>query len=81
MTNTINREVSINSFYFSDKRGQKLFPKIMELDGQLITFVSEGMQFLINGSEGLVRLFDMNDGQTTYRLRQKDNHWTLVGTF
>ncbi|MFA5004094.1 MAG: hypothetical protein WC498_02345 [Candidatus Saccharimonadales bacterium] len=81
MTHVINREVAINSFYFTGGKGLKTFPRQMELDGSFITFVENGLRYLVQKGGQAVRLFDMSstDG-TTYRLRQEGNQWTLVGT-
>ncbi len=78
----INKEVEVNAFYFArEQKNQNLksFPKQIELDGSAVTFVESGLQYLVRTGQQLVRLFDMNDGQTTYRLRNEGTNWTLVG--
>jgi len=81
MTQIINTEVNVNSFYFRGGRGMKTFPRQIEWDGQLVTFGEAGLRYLVHRGQELVRLFDMSvaDG-TTYRLRQEGTRWTLVGT-
>jgi hypothetical protein len=81
MTQIINTEVNVNSFYFRGGHGMKTFPRQIEWDGQNITFGEAGLRYLVHRGQELVRLFDMNslDG-TTYRLRQEGARWTLVGT-
>ena len=74
----MNNSITITSFYFADGKGQKAFPKKVEIDGQPITFASDGLRFLIERSGRLIQLFDMNDGSRTYRLRQENDLWTLV---
>jgi hypothetical protein len=76
---TINTEVAINAFYFADPSGRRPFPRRMEWNGQLVNFASEGLRYLVSQSGQLVQLFDMTDGQSTYRLREQGSHWTLVG--
>lgn len=76
----INQTVNVNSFYFATSFGQlKTFPRQIEHDGQSLTF-KEGLQYLVQKGEQAVRLFDMEDGQQTYRLRCENDVWTLVGT-
>lgn len=81
MTQLINHEVAINSFYFAGGKGLKTFPRQMEWEGNFVTFVENGLRYLVQQGERAVRLFDMSsiDG-TTYRLRQEGDQWTLVGT-
>jgi hypothetical protein len=79
MTQVINSEVAVNSFYFADPSGRKPFPRSIEWNGQFINFASEGLRYLVQQGGQLVQLFDMTDGDTTYRLREQGDHWTLVG--
>lgn len=76
----INETVNVNSFYFATSFGQlKTFPRQIEHEGQSLTF-KEGLQYLVQKGEQAVRLFDMEDGEHTYRLRCENDIWTLVGT-
>lgn len=76
----INEIVTVNAFYFFASAGKlKSFPKQIEFDHQNFTF-SDGMQYLVQQGERAIRLFDMTDGDKTYRLRLEDQQWTLVGT-
>lgn len=75
----INQTVNVNSFYFATSFGQiKTFPRQVELQNKKLTF-SDGLQYLVQKGQHVVRLFDMNDGDQTYRLRLEDDTWTLVG--
>ncbi len=74
----INQVVNVNSFYFSPG-GSKAFPRSIEFGTTRYTF-SEGLQYLVNTGERLVKLFDMTDGKTQYRLRLENDQWTLLGT-
>jgi hypothetical protein len=76
---TVNTEVAVSSFFFADPSGRRPFPKRIEWNGQLIDFASEGLRYLVSQGGQLVQLFDMTDGQSTYRLREQGSHWTLVG--
>ncbi len=76
----INQTVSVNAFYFLNCLGEmKTFPKQIELDNTSYTF-NDGLQYLIQKGQQVIRIFEMTDGQTTFRLRHEDNCWTLVGT-
>jgi len=79
MTQIINQEVNVNSFYFRSGQGLKTFPRQIEWDGRFVTFAGEGLRYLVRRGEQLVQLFDMTDGAATYRLRRDGSHWTLVG--
>ncbi len=80
MTRTINKEVNITALYFRNKRQLKSFPKRMEFDGQLFEFQESGLQYQIIRENEDLRLFDMTDGSSNYRLRfdYKKLTWTLV---
>lgn len=76
---TINKEVNVNSFYFTNNKNFKSFPRQIEFDGQAVSFVESGLRLLVQSGQRLAELFDMSDGQNTYRLRRENNNWTLVG--
>lgn len=77
---TINKEVNVTALYFRNKRQLKSFPKRMEFDGQEYVFQESGMQYQIIKENEDLRLFDMTDGNSDYRLRfdYKSLTWTLV---
>lgn len=75
----INKEVNVNSFYFTNNKSFKSFPRQIELDGTFVTFVESGLRLLVQSGQRLAELFDMSDGQSTYRLRHENDSWTLVG--
>lgn len=76
----INQPVDVNAFYFATSFGQlKTFPRQVELNNKQLTF-SDGLQYLVRKGQHVVRLFDMNDGEQTYRLKFENDIWTLVGT-
>ncbi|MEO6513397.1 MAG: hypothetical protein ABIR37_01780, partial [Candidatus Saccharimonadales bacterium] len=75
----INKEVNVSAFYFKNSASSmKSYPKQIELDGSLVSF-ADGLSYLVRKGAQIVQLFDMSDGDNTYRLRHAGNEWTLVG--
>lgn len=76
---TINEGVNITSLSFRSTRDFTTFPKRMEYRGQAYTFLN-GLQYLIKKGGEITRIFDMTDGNTSYRLKcnEAQNSWTLV---
>lgn len=76
----VNRQVDVTALYFTNKNGQlKSFPKRIEYDGDYHQFVESGLQLLVQTATGVVKIFEMTDGQNNYRLRKdQNNSWTLV---
>jgi hypothetical protein len=74
----IDQNVEVNSFYFTTGRSFKSFPARITLGDQEYSFRS-GLQMLVRRGEQVVRLFNMTDGLTNYRLRQENDIWTLIG--
>lgn len=76
-------EVQITAVYFrNDPAQQRLqsYPRRMVYDDREYTFIEQGMRYLVQKGQQLVSLFDVSDGEHTYRLRVDEaNHWTLVG--
>ncbi len=75
----INATVSVNSFYFKGDSQIKSFPRQMEFGNRQYTF-QDGLQHLVRRGQRIFELFDMTDGQTTYRLARLNNEWRLIGT-
>lgn len=77
------QEIEITSVYFRGQHGKKRlesYPRRMVLDGREYTFLESGMRYLVHKGQALIKLFDVSDGQTEYRLRLDEQaHWTLVG--
>ena len=75
-------EIQITSVYFRnnpEKKRLESYPKRMVYEGREYNFVESGMRYLVQKGQELIRLFDVSDGQTLYRLRlDGQNHWTLV---
>jgi hypothetical protein len=77
----INETISVNAYYFFSSLGKlKTFPKQIEHNQRHLTF-KDGIQYLVQQGQHAIRMFDMTDGQTTYRLRLENNQWTLIGTY
>jgi hypothetical protein len=76
------QEVQITSVSFRNDPTNKRFesyPKRMIYRGREYTFTEPPMRYLIKKGQQLIKLLDVTDGNTQYRLRQEDaNHWTLV---
>lgn len=78
----INQTVNVNAFYFKASRTNqqlKTYPKAVELGDKTISF-QDGLQCLIRKGQRIIRLFDMTDGRTVFRLKCEDDQWTLIGT-
>ena len=77
------QEIEITSVYFRNSPGKQRFesfPKRMVYDGREYTFVEDSLRYLVQKGQEFIKLFDVSDGQTQYRLRlDPTNHWTLVG--
>lgn len=84
ITNFDEPEVQITSLVFRTQPGDsrlESYPRRMVLDGREVNFVEQGMRYLVQKGQELVKLFDVSDGQNDYRLRlDGSDHWTLVGT-
>lgn len=75
---TLNKQIEITSFTFTNKQGFKSIPRAIAVDNQNYSFIDSGIRYLVRQGEHLVRLFDMTDGQNVYRLRNEDDNWILV---
>lgn len=76
----VNKEVTITAMYFRNRRELKSYPKRMEYNGNTVNFIESGLQYLIKRGQKMVQIFDMSDGQDTYRLKFDENefNWILV---
>lgn len=82
MTTPVNQPIEITGLAFASRQKEgrlEAFPKRMVWEDREYSFAEIGMHFLIKKGQELVRLFDVSDGQTDYRLKcDQENHWTLV---
>lgn len=76
---TIDQTISVNAFYFANGLTTRTFPKRIEWENSDYTF-TDGMQYLIKKGKEVIRLFDMSDGSTIFRIKQEGNIWTLIST-
>lgn len=76
---TVNEEVNITAVYFKNKKTLRSFPRRMEYKNQEYVFI-EGLQYLVQKGQRAVRLFDMTDGASKFRLKFDDEQfiWTLI---
>ena len=77
----INSEIDVTAWFFRPEpktHRLKSYPKRMTWGGREYNFVEDGLRYLIQQGQRLVELFDMSDGQATYRLRQDGDHWMLI---
>jgi hypothetical protein len=79
-----NQEIEITAVYFRNKSNERhleSYPKRMVYKGREYSFLEDGWRYLVKSGQQLVKLFDVSDGTTQYRLKQDaGNNWTLVGT-
>lgn len=75
----LNEIVTVDSYYFSNGSSLKAFPRSVTFGTTHHTFV-DGLQYLIKKGQDMVKLFDMSDGNLTYRLKLEDGQWTLLST-
>lgn len=74
-----NQEINVTSFYF---RGQRLFPRQIEWDGEHLSFLETGLRCLVRKGAELVQIFNMSDGQRLYRLSFEPTNrtWKLLSS-
>ncbi len=75
---TIEKPVLVTAIRFA--RNFETVPKRIEFEGRTINFVDEGMRFCITHGTDMVRLFDLSDGKSLFRLRRENNSptWNLL---
>lgn len=76
---TINKEVTISSVYFK-KEDLETFPKQMEFEGEVYTFLNSGWRYIVHRGREIVRIFSVTDGKANYRLKLEPDQqsWTLL---
>lgn len=73
---TINKKVAVSAVTFN--RQFDPIPRRIEFEGRSLTFINNGIRFLIKNNGRVTRLFDMSDGTAQYRLRCENQEWTLL---
>lgn len=78
---TVNQEVNVTGYYFRQNTMQPV-PSSIEYAGRQVKFANQSMQYLIRKGQQFIKLFDVTDGDTTYRLKYDPEKvlWTLVYT-
>lgn len=76
----VNQKVTITGWYFRNRKGLSTYPKRMEWSGSSYTFSEAGLQYLVKKGEEVMRIFDVTDGASNFRLScdQNQRDWTLV---
>lgn len=74
-----NQEINVTSFYFDESR---CFPRQIELGGERLSFLENGLRCLVQKGQELVQIFNMSDGQKLYRLSFEPGNrtWTLLSS-
>lgn len=74
-----NQEIDVTSFYF---KNAKVFPRQIELEGEQLSFLENGLRCLVQKGQELIQVFNMTDGQTLYRLsfEPSSRTWTLLSS-
>jgi hypothetical protein len=76
---TIDQTVNISAFYFKNREEHLTsFPKQMEYAGRQYYFQGGALRYLVHKGQQLIQLFDVSDGQETFRLRQAGDEWRLI---
>lgn len=78
MNTLINKEIEVNSYHFTNATSLKSYPQTITVEYERVSFTDLVMQYVIKQGQHLIRLFDVTDGNSTYRLRNEDGRWTLV---
>jgi hypothetical protein len=76
----VNQEVDVTSLYFKNRSQLKSFPGRMEYEGREYTFLKSCLEYCLIKGEQTIRLFDLSDGVSNYRLKKEDGSqtWTLL---
>ena len=77
----IQDEVQITAVTFRanpDDQRLESYPRRMVYDGREYTFIELGMRYLVQKGQQFIKLFDVSDGQNSFRLRCEGEQWTLV---
>lgn len=79
MTKTIiNKEVNVTAVGF--KKNLSTYPRQMEFEGRVYSFVDAGLSCIVKRGERLSQVLTLSDGRAQFRLRS-DNRggvWTLL---
>jgi hypothetical protein len=75
---TIERPVSVTAIRFG--KNFNPIPRRIEFEGRTIDFVDEGLRYCVKQGSSMIRLFDLSDGESLFRLRQEPTTltWNLL---
>lgn len=75
---TIEKPVSVTAVRF--RKNCETVPSRIEFEGQTISFIDEGLRYCITRGSDIIRLFDLSDGVSLFRLQQetKTHTWNLL---
>ena len=74
---TIEKPVSVTAIRFG--KNFETVPQRIEFEGRTINFIDEGLRFCIKQGSEIIRLFDLTDGESLFRLKQEgvNSTWNL----
>jgi hypothetical protein len=73
------KDVNVTAYYFNSSR---CFPRQIEVEGQKLSFLENGLRCLVQTGQELIQIFNMSDGQKLYRLSFEPGNrtWKLLST-
>ncbi|HUD06756.1 MAG TPA: hypothetical protein VMR34_02615 [Candidatus Saccharimonadales bacterium] len=76
----INKKINVTSLYFKNSFGLRIFPRRIELEGREYSFIESGLAYRIKKPRGSLQIYDMSDGESSYRLQFDVDHasWKLI---
>lgn len=75
----VEKEVTISGVYFKNKDELEAYPKQMEFNGEVYTFLNDGWRYLVHKGREVIRIFSVTDGKTNFRLKlDPSNRWILL---
>lgn len=74
-----DQEINVTSYYFNASR---CFPRAIEVEGQSLSFLENGLRCLVQKGQELIQIFNMTDGEKLYRLSFEPGNrtWKLLNT-
>lgn len=74
-----DQEIDVTAFYFKNSR---VFPRQIELEGERLSFLENGLRCLVQTGQNLIQIFNMSDGHKLYRLSFEPGNrtWKLLSS-
>lgn len=63
-----NQEINVLSYYFTSGANSRCFPRQIEVEGQELSFLENGLRCLVQKGQSFTQIFNMTDGSKLYRL-------------